>query len=781
MYCRMFFLLFFCHSIVFTESKNFVVRSTDAIKEEKTNVSNVNPQIYSMQIFANVSNRFARTLITSKVRNSESTAHETTFSVVLPDNAFISEFEMEIEGKIYKAYVKEKEEAKKIYQEAVSSGQSAAHVEQSTRDSKIFTVSVNIEPESKTIFRLAYEELLQRQFGRYELVINIHPGQLVEDLGVEVHINESRPLTYQSVPFLQTGNEISKNQEKLNDFVEINSIDNKSICVKFTPDIEHQLEFAKSLGGTKESGLAGQFVVQYDVERDPQGGEVLVRDGYFVHFFAPSELQPLPKHVVFVLDHSGSMIGRKFEQVVEAMKNILSDLISKDLFDIVWFSEGASVWNVATNTFMDANISNLHSDYGHLEPHLRETNLPEGASVSDENIDKAKNAIENYADMGATNIIGGLEVGLFLIKRTQEKFPDKYQPILIFLTDGLPNVGIHSGDEIITLVSKLNEGTNRAPIFSLSFGEDADKDFLRKLSSQNLGFSRHIYEAADASLQLHNFYRTISLPLLSDVTFKYVDEVSDVTEVHYPLLFNGSELVVAGRAPENLDVLLNVTGRCTAGPVNFHTVQSRSVSSLERLWAYLTVKQMLQETDRATNTTELTKKALELSLKYSFVTPVSSLVVVKPNATDSVDTKSAGPQPRADESTYSYSILRKSQFSTTFQPSRMLYAVNLAATYDSEDFVDYDAIPSIPAAAPQWLSNLRDNNQNITTAEGTFTLRTSGGDLPHPECPKTPFNGTGVCMFVFDCPQVFSFLDDLNVYLKYFCPLNEYAGVCCPK
>ena len=71
---------------------------------------------------------------------------------------------------------------------------------------------------------------------------------------------------------------------------------------------------------------------------------------------------------------------------------------------------------------------------------------------------------------------------------------------------------------------------------------------MRKLSSQNLGFSRHIYEAADASLQLHNFYRTISLPLLSDVTFKYVDEVSDVTEVHYPLLFNGSELVVAGRA-----------------------------------------------------------------------------------------------------------------------------------------------------------------------------------------------------------------------------------------
>ncbi|KAJ3655220.1 hypothetical protein Zmor_014357 [Zophobas morio] len=84
-------------------------------------------------------------------------------------------------------------------------------------------------------------------------------------------------------------------------------------------------------------------------------------------------------------------------------------------------------------------------------------------------------------------------------------------------------------------------------------------------------------------------------------------------------------------------------------------------------------------------------------------------------------------------------------------------------------------------SAPQWLTDLRNNNQNITTAEGTFILRTSGGDLPHPECPKTPFNGTGVCIFVFDCPQVFSFLDDLNAYLKYFCSLNEYAGICCPN
>lgn len=68
-----------------------------------------------MDITSNISNRFATTLVVSKVKNVEKVAKETTFTVVLPQKAFISEFVMQIDGKSYKAYVKEKEEAKRIY------------------------------------------------------------------------------------------------------------------------------------------------------------------------------------------------------------------------------------------------------------------------------------------------------------------------------------------------------------------------------------------------------------------------------------------------------------------------------------------------------------------------------------------------------------------------------------------------------------------------------------------------------------------------------------------
>jgi uncharacterized protein with von Willebrand factor type A (vWA) domain len=62
-----------------------------------------------------------------------------------------------------------------------------------------------------------------------------------------------------------------------------------------------------------------------------------------VHFFAPTDLQPLPKHVVFVLDISGSMQGRKLQQLKEAMSTILSDLNQADFFSIVLFSTDVQV------------------------------------------------------------------------------------------------------------------------------------------------------------------------------------------------------------------------------------------------------------------------------------------------------------------------------------------------------------------------------------------------------------------------------------------------------
>jgi Mg-chelatase subunit ChlD len=81
-----------------------------------------------------------------------------------------------------------------------------------------------------------------------------------------------------------------------------------------------------------------------------------VIDGYFVHYFAPSGLQPVNKNVLFIIDTSGSMIGSKIAQTKDAMNTILDDLREGDMFNIIKFSGIASSWSTAVREATPENI-----------------------------------------------------------------------------------------------------------------------------------------------------------------------------------------------------------------------------------------------------------------------------------------------------------------------------------------------------------------------------------------------------------------------------------------
>ena len=70
-----------------------------------------------------------------------------------------------------------------------------------------------------------------------------------------------------------------------------------------------------------------------------------VVDGYFVHYFAPSGLQPVDKNIVFVIDTSGSMGGTKIKQTIEAMDTVLQDLRPGDAFNVLTFDGDVSYWS----------------------------------------------------------------------------------------------------------------------------------------------------------------------------------------------------------------------------------------------------------------------------------------------------------------------------------------------------------------------------------------------------------------------------------------------------
>jgi hypothetical protein len=131
----------------------------------------------------------------------------------------------------------------------------------------------------------------------------------------------------------------------------------------------------------------------------------------------------------------------------------------------------------------------------------------------------------------------------------QTILPPNVESLIIFLTDGEPTVGVTDPSLIQKFIQNANANLT-IPIFSLGFGEGADFPFLRKLSLQNYGFGRKIYEASDAALQLKGFYNEIASPLLSKVVFNYTSpefNITDLTVTEFPTIFGGNEVVVAGR------------------------------------------------------------------------------------------------------------------------------------------------------------------------------------------------------------------------------------------
>ena len=327
--------------------------------------------------------------------------------------------------------------------------------------------------------------------GIYEHVINLTPRQKLQFCGIRTRIFETANITYLHVPELRR-HDLSHRESApsaLKDADVRRSEDGREAKITFTPDIEELQRRLK----TKH---ALQFVVEYDVAREGKGGDIQTLDGYFVHFVAPDNLPPMAKHVIFVLDLSGSMQGNKISQTRDAMRTILSELRNgKDMISIVTFSNNVTTWGFEDSVIVDVDKDSIYS---------------------------AMDYVDKLEPSGGTNINDALLGAISLANhaKLRLKFKEsRVQQMIIFLTDGHPTVGVTDSGEIMTNVGNANRGGgggndteagDPVAIFSLAFGRAADFELLKVMSLQNYGFARKIYVAADASLQLQGFYKEVS-------------------------------------------------------------------------------------------------------------------------------------------------------------------------------------------------------------------------------------------------------------------------------
>ncbi|CAK6984457.1 inter-alpha-trypsin inhibitor heavy chain H3-like, partial [Scomber scombrus] len=585
-----------------------ISRDHVAVKKRSTNDGKV--ELYSVTVDCTVTSRFAHTVMTSKALNKASAAQEIFFEVDLPKTAFITNFSMEIDGQEYVGEVKEKEKAKKQYEKAVSSGQTAGLVKASGRKMEKFSVSVNIASQSNVSFILTYEELLQRKLGQYEILTRVKPKQPVQEFQIVANIFEPQGIAYVDAQANFLSNDLLPLVEK--------TVTEKKAHISFSPTMDQQ----RKCPGCDETLIDGDFIIKYDVNRAKDLGDIQLVNGYFVHFFAPPDLPRVPKNVVFVIDRSGSMSGIKIRQTREALLAILQDLHEEDHFALIQFDDTISHWKESLT------------------------------KATKENVAEAMVYVRSIRDNGGTNINDAVlrGVNMILQDRQEDRLPKGSVDMIILLTDGMPN----SGE---SRIPKIQENVRDAiggnmSLFCLGFGNSVDYVFLDVMSKQNKGLARRIYEASDATLQLQGFYDEVSSPLLSEVDLRYPDNAVDfLTTNHFSQLFNGSEIVVAGRLIDNNldnfmvevfgqgfeeDFLVQGQASALEWDVMYPDEEYIFGDFTERLWAYLTIQQLLElsKTGTPDEKTNATAKALDMSLRYSFVTPLTSMVVTKPDTED---------------------------------------------------------------------------------------------------------------------------------------------------
>ncbi|XP_018421963.1 PREDICTED: inter-alpha-trypsin inhibitor heavy chain H5 [Nanorana parkeri] len=572
----------------------------------------IKPLVSEFSVKSTIISRYAFTAVSCTMVNRAAQAKDVVFQMQIPAAAFVSNFTMILGGKTYYSEVtwRKKTGDNNIHDYEKING------DRGENEMETFNASAFIPGRDKAVFLLMYEELLQRRLGMYEHVISVRPQQLVGRLLVEINILEASGITSLEVLPLQNNKQKSKTDDiSPPPSTIINQTENFA-RITFEPSVVQQAKIT-------QNGNLGDFVVRYDARRELSIGDIQVLNGYFVHYFAPTDLPPLPKNVVFVIDTSASMVGTKMKQTQDALFTILRDLRPDDHFNIIGFSSKIKVW--------------------------QQNQL---VKVSPNNIRDAKKFTYGLSPTGGTNINGGIQAATSLLNNyliNMDKH-EKSVSLMIFLTDGRPTIGeIQSSNILLNTKNAIKE---KFCLFSIGIGNDVDFQLLEKLSLENCGMMRRVSEDDDAAVQLKGFYDEIGTPLLSDIQIDYPpDSVESVTQNMFYNYFNGSEIVVAGKLMNTSSDALHV--EITASNRNKYVVLEADVkiegagpkeitgskiiedskqyrNHIERLWGYLTFKELLtawHKSDRDHEKEEITRKASKLALQYNFVTPFTLLEV----------------------------------------------------------------------------------------------------------------------------------------------------------
>ena len=545
-----------------------------------------------------VLNQVAKTSIDEVFLNNHNRDIEGTFIFPLPEKAALSEFAMFIGDKKVEGEILDSNQARQIYEDIVRRLRDPALLEYIGRNmfrARVFPIPANGEKR----IQLSYTEVLKAERGMVKYLYPLNTERFSLDPIREVSISA-----------------------KIDSKIPITNIYSPSHKVSVRRESESKATISFEGANIRPDK---DFVFYYSLSQDDVGLSFMnwagPEENYYLLLASPryaaEKEKVLNKNLIFALDSSGSMSGNKIRQAKDAVRFIINHLDEKDRFSVIDFDDGVSLFR------------------------------PELVPATARNKDEALKFVDAIEDSGGTNINDAL---LQALKLTQSGGRPNY---ILFLTDGLPTVGLTDTGEILKKVSKGNEFNSR--IFVFGVGYDVNTELLDKISSENRGTSLYVGENEDLEVAVSSYYEKISSPLLSDLKLAFNGiEASSSYPQTLPDLFKGSQLVVLGKYKGEGPATIVLTGKVGNQEKRFvlenqKLTKDESANFLPRLWATRRIGYLLEEIRLHGSNNELIEEVKKLGLKYGIVTPYTSFLVTEKErlmleaaAPESVDALKAG-------------------------------------------------------------------------------------------------------------------------------------------
>ncbi len=573
-----------------TESPYFYV------PDKNTNLESF--PLLQTEVEANIAGVIADVQIAQYYQNTGKEAIEAVYIFPASTNAAVYGMQMTIGERRIKAKIKEKEKARKMYEQARTAGKSASLLEQHRPN--VFQMNVaNIMPGDTIKVELFYTELLVPEDGVYQFVYPTvvgprytRPGEaksqpVAQNWTANPYLQENKPPNYLFGLSLniRAGLPVKGIQCNSHDVnVNYSAKDQAQICLKSTE---------------RQSGNR-DFILQYRLKGQEIENGLLLYEGekenFFLMMMQPPErpkVREIPaREYIFIVDISGSMRGFPLDVSKGMMRELLSELSPKDVFNVLLFAGSADFLS------------------------------PQSLTATKENITAAMQVIDRRQGGGGTHMLGAIH------KAMQTPKKQGFARSFVILTDGFISFEA-------SIFNYIRDNLNQANFFAFGIGSSVNRHLIEGIAHAGFSDPFVVTNPAEAPVMGKQFRKYIQTPVLTniEVDFKGLD-VYDLAPARLPDLMGERPVIVFGKYRGKAKGALAVSGENAAGKFNKPLAFSSEAAKVENkalryLWARHRLKTLSDYAGSAHNNADLKGEITNIGLQYNLLTPYTSFVAIE--------------------------------------------------------------------------------------------------------------------------------------------------------